>query len=92
MRGEDPFRPFGGGRDGSPDYGFVDILWIVHATAGQTGGRFSVIEQFMPAGSGPPPHVHAIEDEKHCSIVWSIAAMASLWPPKSTNRSAPSHR
>lgn len=44
-------------------YWLVDILWIVHATAEKTGGHYSVIEQFMPEGSGPPPHVHPFEDE-----------------------------
>ena len=26
------------------------------------GGEYSVIEQLMPEGSGPPPHVHPIEE------------------------------
>ncbi len=44
-------------------------LWVVgdtmtvKATAAQTGGSLSVIEVLAAPGGGPPPHVHADEDE-----------------------------
>jgi len=44
-------------------------LWIVgdtmtfKATAAQTGGSLSVVEVLAAPGGGPPPHVHANEDE-----------------------------
>ena len=41
----------------APAYWFLDILWIVLASTEQTGGRFTVMEQLMPQGAGPGPHV-----------------------------------
>jgi quercetin dioxygenase-like cupin family protein len=58
-----PFAPFVSTGKDSPAYWFVDILWVVHATGEQTQGRYSVVEQWMPEGAGPPPHVHPFEDE-----------------------------
>ena len=58
-----PFKGFVSSAKDCPAYWFVDILWLVHATGDQTEGRYSVIEQWMPQGSGPPPHVHPGEDE-----------------------------
>ena len=57
------FAPFVSTGKDSPAFWFVDILWVVHATGEQTQGAYSVIEQRMPEGSGPPPHVHPFEDE-----------------------------
>ena len=56
-------EPFVSTAKDSPAYWLLDILWVVHATGEQTEGRYSVIEQWMPEGSGPPPHVHPFEDE-----------------------------
>ena len=47
----------------APAYWFLDILWIVLASEADTGGRFTVMEQVMPQGSGPGPHVHPSHDE-----------------------------
>ena len=44
-------------------YWLLDVLWVVQATGEQTQGHYSMIEQWMPQGSGPPPHVHPYEDE-----------------------------
>jgi mannose-6-phosphate isomerase-like protein (cupin superfamily) len=57
------FEPFVSAAKESPAYWLLDILWVVHATGEQTHGRYSIIEQWMPHGVGPPPHVHAFEDE-----------------------------
>jgi mannose-6-phosphate isomerase-like protein (cupin superfamily) len=57
------FEPFVSTAKESPAYWLLDILWVVHATGEQTQGRYSIIEQWMPHGVGPPPHVHAFEDE-----------------------------
>ena len=57
-----PFTAFVSDNTTAPAYWFLDCLWIVHATSAQTNGEYSVIEQFMPEGSGPPPHVHTIEE------------------------------
>jgi len=56
------FQAFKSDATTAPAYWFLDCLWIVHATGAQTGGKYSVIEQLMPEGSGPPPHVHPIEE------------------------------
>ena len=58
-----PFLPFKSDAKDAPAYWLLDVLWIVHVTGEQTEGRYSVIEQYMPEGSGPPPHVHPFEDE-----------------------------
>ena len=47
----------------APAYWLVDILWCVLVDGEQTDGRYSVMEQLMPEGAGPPPHVHAFNDE-----------------------------
>jgi quercetin dioxygenase-like cupin family protein len=60
IRTSDPFRSTS---KEAPAYWLLDILWVVHATGEQTHGSYSVVEQWMPRGSGPPPHVHPYEDE-----------------------------
>ena len=47
----------------APAYWMQDILWIILADAEQTGGRWSMMEQLLPKGSGPPPHKHTWSDE-----------------------------
>lgn len=44
--------------DEAPRYWLVDSVWAVLASADATGGALTVIDQLMPARSGPPPHVH----------------------------------
>ena len=39
-------------------YWMLDILWTVLVTSDDTEGRYSLIEQMMPQGAAPPPHVH----------------------------------
>ena len=53
------------GNDLAPAYWWLDILWIVLADAGDTGGRFSLIEEWLPRGSGPGPHKHTWSDETY---------------------------
>jgi quercetin dioxygenase-like cupin family protein len=59
----DPSKPFARTREDNQARWLLDILWLVLATGEDTSGQYSVIEQFMPVGSGPPPHVHPFEDE-----------------------------
>ena len=54
---------FVSGAGSAPAYWMQDILWIILADAGQTGGRWSMMEQLLPQGSGPPPHKHPWSDE-----------------------------
>ena len=47
----------------APAYWLVDVLWMVLADGRDTGGRFSLMEQLLPKGSGPGPHKHTWSDE-----------------------------
>ncbi|MBX9651157.1 MAG: cupin domain-containing protein [Xanthobacteraceae bacterium] len=49
--------------DDAPAYHMQGILWIVLADLEDTGGRWSMMEQLMPLGAGPPPHKHLWSDE-----------------------------
>lgn len=51
-------RPYRAGRADAPAYWHVDILWLMLATGDETGGRFSLMDELCPKGSGPPPHTH----------------------------------
>lgn len=42
--------------DAAPAYWWLEGLWIILAEAKDTGGRFSMMEELMPKGSGPGPH------------------------------------
>ena len=47
----------------APAYWMQGILWTMLADAEDTGGRWSMMEQVMPMGAGPPPHKHLWSDE-----------------------------
>ena len=49
--------------DEAPAYWMQGILWTMLADAADTGGRWSMMEQLLPRGSGPPPHQHVWSDE-----------------------------
>lgn len=49
--------------DAAPAYWMQGILWTMLADAEDTGGRWSMMEQIMPIGAGPPPHKHLWSDE-----------------------------
>ncbi len=51
-----------GPEEGEAFWGF-GALWTPKATAEQTGGRFSMIEEIAPRGEGTPLHVHREDDE-----------------------------
>lgn len=51
-------EPFVVRREDVPSFWLVDSLWSVLATPDTTGGALSIMDQVMPKGSGPPPHVH----------------------------------
>ena len=64
-----PFPPIPGSEplirnaDTAPAYWLMDVLWMVLADGRDTGGRFSMMEQLLPKGSGPGPHKHTWSDE-----------------------------
>ncbi len=49
--------------DEAPAYWMQNFLWIMLADREDTGGRWSMMEQLMPKGVGPPPHRHLWSDE-----------------------------
>ena len=51
-------EPFLLKKEEAKSFWLVDSLWSVLASAQTTGGALTVIEQLMPARSGPPAHVH----------------------------------
>ena len=59
----------------SPAYWQVDILWTILASAAQTGGSYSLLEELCPKGSGAPPHYHD-QDEGFYIIEGEITFVA----------------
>jgi quercetin dioxygenase-like cupin family protein len=51
-----------GSEEGEAFWGFGS-LWTIKASAEQTGGRFSLIEELAPRGAATPLHVHREDDE-----------------------------
>ena len=77
----------------APAFWFLDILWIVLVDGETTGGRYSLMEQLMPEGGGPPPHVHPFNDEGFYVLDGALrfvvdgraidaSAGASVWIPR----------
>ena len=58
-----PSSPFAVHRDDAAAYWSLGELLTMYATAEQTGGAFSLMEERLPKGAEPPPHVHRREDE-----------------------------
>ncbi len=58
-----PHPPFAVSLDTAPAYWTLGELLTLVATAEQTGGAFSLVEEWLPRGAEPPPHVHHREDE-----------------------------
>ena len=65
----DALRPIAGAKsfvrpvDQAAAYQMQGILWVMLADREDTGGRWSMMEQLMPMGAGPPPHKHLWCDE-----------------------------
>src|SRR5690242_639679 len=52
------------GRAGqSPAWWYRGALWDVLVSANQTLGEFTLLEQIIPAGAGPPAHIHERQAE-----------------------------
>ena len=58
-----PSKPFATNLSTAPAYWSLGELLTVVATAEQTGGAYSLMEERLPRGAEPPPHVHRREDE-----------------------------
>lgn len=58
-----PGNPYARTRDEGDAVWFLGTLMTVKATGAETGGAFGLIEQVLPPGFAPPPHIHHNEDE-----------------------------
>lgn len=86
------------GRAGeSPAYWYRRTLWNVLMSADQTLGEFTLLEQTIPAGAGPPAHVHERQAEGFYILsgelelrvgpderVITAGPGSAVWVPKST--------
>lgn len=68
-------RPFLTTNENAPAYWMFDILWVIKATGKQTGGQLTMIEQTMPYGSGPLPHMHPDMEE----MFYVIEGELTIW-------------
>lgn len=83
----------------APAYWLVGVLWNIVLSAEDTAGQFTMMDQLMPRGSGPPPHVHERYDEGFFVIAGQIEYVvgagddrqtlvaedgASVWIPRGT--------
>ena len=57
----------------APAYWWLDILWIILVKGEETGGRYSLMYEALPAGSGAPPHKHTWSDEHFYILEGEIA-------------------
>ena len=67
--------PFVKTRDDAPAYWSQDILWLILASGNDTGGRWSMMEELCPKGSGAPPHRHIWSDETFYVIEGEISVL-----------------
>jgi quercetin dioxygenase-like cupin family protein len=47
---------------------FLTLTMYIETRGEETNGAVSIVRVFVPAGDGPPPHVHSREDEIHTVI------------------------
>jgi quercetin dioxygenase-like cupin family protein len=45
-----------------PHFGVVGDTYTILLTGEDTGGRYTLIDMFVPPGGGPPPHRHDFEE------------------------------
>ena len=69
--------PFIRNAETAPAYWMADVLWMVLADGSDTGGRFSLMEQLLPKGSGPGPHKHTWSDETFYMLDGEITLLMS---------------
>jgi quercetin dioxygenase-like cupin family protein len=67
-----PSKPFATNLSDAPAYWSLGELLTLVATAEQTGGAFSLMEERLPRGAEPPPHVHHREDESFFVLEGSL--------------------
>lgn len=70
-----PVKPYGVKSEDAPAYWSQGILWTILATADQTGGSYSLMEEVCSVHSGPPPHTHE-QDEVPYIIEGEVTLIA----------------
>ncbi|OBF22730.1 cupin [Mycobacterium kubicae] len=96
-KGDNPAKVLLGRAGDSPAYWYRGVLWDVLMSADQTLGEFTLLEQIIPAGSGPPAHVHERQAEGFYVLSGEIEFVvgpddqvvragpgSAVWVPKST--------
>jgi mannose-6-phosphate isomerase-like protein (cupin superfamily) len=81
----------------SPAYWYRSTLWNVLMSADQTLGEFTLLEQLIPAGAGPPAHIHERQAEGFYVLSGALELVvgpddevvraeigSAVWVPKST--------
>ncbi|CAA0127923.1 Uncharacterised protein [Mycolicibacterium vanbaalenii] len=84
----------------SPAYWYRGGLWNILMSADQTLGEFTLLEQIVPAGLGPPAHVHERQAEGFYVLSGELelkvgpdedivraGSGSAVWVPKSTRHS-----
>jgi quercetin dioxygenase-like cupin family protein len=70
-----PVKPYGVEVGKAAAYWSQGILWTILASAEQTGGSYSLIEELCPLDAGPPPHTHE-QDEMFYILEGEITLIA----------------
>ena len=70
-----PIKPYGVVVKDAPAYWSQGILWTILASAEQTGGSYSLMEELCPLHGGPPPHTHR-QDEAFYILEGEITLIA----------------
>jgi quercetin dioxygenase-like cupin family protein len=58
MNAADTPQPFLTAYEDAPAYWSIGILWNVLISGDQSFGTFTLMDQTMPEGAGPPSHIH----------------------------------
>lgn len=73
------------GFDGPGVMEWLGVRYKTILSAEDTGGAMSIVDSLSPAGSGPPRHVHANEDE----VFVILTGSCDLWLEGETVRQGP---
>lgn len=68
-------------------YWGMGILWIALATAEDTNGAYSCIEELIPQGPAAPPHIHEAADETFYMMEGEATFFVEDQPIKATTGS-----
>src|ERR1700754_1127568 len=96
-KNDNPAKVLLGRAGDSPAYWYRGVLWDVLMSADQTLGEFTFLEQIIPAGAGPPAHIHERQSEGFYLLSGEVEFVvgdddevvraepgSAVWVPKST--------